>query len=123
MDEFDMPVCIGFKAKILNDQLCYEVDPNTFYKLKSNEYAMKKGLSFLVDFNEDRQVLYEKENVKKGDNLYGKFSQTKECEKLMVLYLNTIGKYERKYNVEIMNDSLKNVCQNHCSSKERENTI
>ena len=90
-DEFDLPVCKGFRDKILNDQLCYEVDPNEFNELKSSEDAMKKGLSFLVDFNEDRQVFYEKETVKKDDNLYEKFSQTINNEKLMI-YLDTIGK-------------------------------
>ena len=90
-DEFDFPVCISFRDKILNDQLCYEVDPNEFNKLKSSEDALKKGLSFLVDFNEDRQVSCEKETVKRENNLYGKFSQTINNEKLMV-YLNTIGK-------------------------------
>ena len=90
-DEFDLPVCKGFRDKILNDQLCYEVDPNEFNELKSSDDAMKKGLSFLVDFNEDRQVSYEKETMKREDNLYGKFSQTINNEKLMI-YLDTIGK-------------------------------
>merc|ERR1712235_198147 len=27
---FDVPVCDIFEATILNDQLCYEVDPNKF---------------------------------------------------------------------------------------------
>ena len=26
IDQFDVPVCNSFQAKILNDQLCYEVD-------------------------------------------------------------------------------------------------
>ena len=92
-DEFDFPVCKGFRDKILNDQLCYEVDPNEFNELKSRDDATKKGLSFLVDFNEDRQVFYEKETQKREDNLYGKFSQTMNMnnEKLMI-YLDTIGK-------------------------------
>ena len=90
-DAFDFPVCIGFRDKILNDQLCYEFDPNEFNELKSSDDAMKKGLSFLVDFNEDRQVSYEKETMKREDNLYGKFSQTINNEKLMI-YLDTIGK-------------------------------
>ena len=29
IDQFDIPVCTSFKATILNDQLCYEVDLNT----------------------------------------------------------------------------------------------
>ena len=90
-DQFEVPVCNSFQAKVLNDQLCYEIDPNEFNELKSSDNAMKKGLSFLVDFNEDRQVSYEKETAKKEDNLYGKFSRTINNEELMI-YLDTIGK-------------------------------
>ena len=35
LDQFDDPVCNSFHAKILNDQLCYEVDLNSFSN-KSN---------------------------------------------------------------------------------------
>ena len=28
IDKFSLPVCNSFKAKILNDQLCYELDVN-----------------------------------------------------------------------------------------------
>ena len=31
LDKFDVPVCNSFKAKILNDQLCYEIDVNEYY--------------------------------------------------------------------------------------------
>ena len=54
IDQFAVPVCNSFKAKILNDQLCYEVDPNRF----SNKVSVKdfnQGLEFYVDVNEDRQ--------------------------------------------------------------------
>ena len=30
LDLFDVPVCNSFQARILNDQLCYEVDLNPF---------------------------------------------------------------------------------------------
>ena len=30
IDKFDVPVCNSFQAKVLNDQLCYEVDLNRF---------------------------------------------------------------------------------------------
>ena len=28
IEEFDIPVCNSFQAKVLNDQLCYKVDLN-----------------------------------------------------------------------------------------------
>ena len=54
IDQFAVPVCNSFKAKVLNDQLCYEVDPDRF----SNRVPVKdfkQGLEFYVDVNEDRQ--------------------------------------------------------------------
>ena len=30
LDQFNDPVCNSFQAKVLNDQLCYEVDLNKF---------------------------------------------------------------------------------------------
>ena len=52
--QFNVPVCNSFQAKILNDQLCYEVDLNKFKNYFSAE-NLKKGFTFFVDNNEDRQ--------------------------------------------------------------------
>ena len=58
IDQFDVPVCNSFKATILNDQLCYEVDPNMYLNInwREAEEQIKLGLSFAVDLNEDRQI-------------------------------------------------------------------
>ena len=52
---FDAPVCNSFKAKILNERLCYEDIEKIFdkYVIKS---GLKVGLMFLLDYNEDRQM-------------------------------------------------------------------
>ena len=52
---FREPVCNSFQAKILNDQLCYEVDPNK-YKMNLNSYEIKQGLKLYIDTNNDRQT-------------------------------------------------------------------
>ena len=64
IEHFDVPVCNSFQAKVLNDQLCYEVDPNKYtYKdyLTANEFkqAIKQGLTLYIDTNDDRQTKYE----------------------------------------------------------------
>ena len=58
IDQFDVPVCSSFKATLLNDQLCYEVDPNMYLNInwREAEEQIKLGLSFAVDLNEDRQI-------------------------------------------------------------------
>ena len=50
-----LPVCDSFEAKYLNDQLCYEVDPNRFKNNVSSD-EFRQGLTFYVDTNEDRQT-------------------------------------------------------------------
>ena len=54
-DHFDVPVCDIFEAKILNDQHCYEVDPNKLRESVS-EKDFKQGITFYIDTNEDRQT-------------------------------------------------------------------
>ena len=55
IDKFDLPVCNSFRAKILNDQLCYEVDVNDFIEKSVLQKELKIGLMFMIDHNEDRQ--------------------------------------------------------------------
>ena len=54
IDQLDVPVCNSFKAKIVKDQLCYEVDPNNFkHNIALNG---ELSLSLFIDFNEDRET-------------------------------------------------------------------
>ena len=71
-EHFHVPVCNSFQAKILNDQLCYEVDPNKYKKGLSKE-ELKQGLKLYIDTNNDRQT-YPKDTD-------------------FMIYLDTMGKY------------------------------
>ena len=53
IDQFDVPVCNSFKAKIIRDQLCYQVDPNKY----KNKIDLKGdlSLSLFIHYNEDRE--------------------------------------------------------------------
>ena len=53
-----LPICSSFKAKVLNDQLCYEVDPNK-YKMNLNANELRQGLKLYIDTNNDRQTTSE----------------------------------------------------------------
>ena len=91
IEQFDVPVCNSFKAKILNDQLCYEVDPNKFMNSENIGIHLRTGLTFLVDYNEDRQVVDEDSNViKNAYNLIGKFEKSMDDRKMMI-FVSTIG--------------------------------
>ena len=91
VDGFNLPVCNSFKAKVLNDQLCYEVDPNKYMNktfLSAEEYnlSLRHGVTLYIDTNEDRQTT------------------SKNTE--FMIYINTLGRLEylirdylTKYNI------------------------
>ena len=75
IDQFDVPVCNSFRAKVLDDQLCYEVDPNRLRKNVSiNDF--NEGFKFYVDLNEDRQ-----------------YPTLKSPRNDFLMYLDTVGRY------------------------------
>ena len=52
--QIDVPVCYGFRPKIMRDQLCYTVDLNEMKK-KTNSKS-RVFFTFFIDFNEDREL-------------------------------------------------------------------
>ena len=54
IDQFDIPVCNIFRAKLYHDQFCYEADFNQF---KTDLGFLKEiSVSFFIHFNEDRML-------------------------------------------------------------------
>ena len=93
LDQFDDPVCNSFQAKILNDQLCYEVDLNKFSNKSNIAKELELGFCFLMDYNEDRQVNIQStsaEEIKRS----GMAANLVESDKNQhaFIYLDTIGK-------------------------------
>ena len=83
MDTFSYPVCKEFQAKILNDQLCYEVDPN--------EFSNAKELTFLLDYNLDRQIEFDElVEINANSSLYMTLVD-EEKRMSALIYLHTIG--------------------------------
>ena len=60
IDKFGIPVCNSFKAKVLNDQLCYEVDVKEVIDKQVLKKELDIGLMLLIDHNEDREVNVER---------------------------------------------------------------
>ena len=90
IDHFDVPVCNSFKAKILNDQLCYEVDLQKFSDVNNIHGELKLGFNFLLDYNEDRQVTLDQVIHKKSFSLANSFDESDRGHHAIV-YLDTIG--------------------------------
>ena len=55
---YDDYICSSFDPVVRNDQLCYQVDLEK-YKDKDNiEKQLDSGLVLILDYNEDRQIIY-----------------------------------------------------------------
>ena len=85
-----IPACNIFKPKNLYDQLCYETD---LQELKdSNIEIFKKqlemGLTFILDYNEERQTDFQHSTVKKTSAK----KLRSDNDKSVSLFLNTIGR-------------------------------
>ena len=46
----------------MNGQLCYEIDINEFIDKNTLQKELKIGLMFMIDHNEDRQLLFREES-------------------------------------------------------------
>ena len=92
IDQFKVPVCNSFKAKILNDQLCYKVDLNMFKDVNNVERELKLGFYFLMDYNEDRQVTFDKNTVENKDFDLASYIIESDQDDQAFIYLDTIGK-------------------------------
>ena len=90
IDQFEVPICNSFQAKILNDQLCYEVDLNKFSDENNIENELKLGFNFLMDYNEDRQVTFDQNISNKKFGLANNLAASDQDHHAFV-YLDTIG--------------------------------
>lgn len=90
-EKFSAHVCNSFKPKLMNDQVCFDIDPNKY--LQNGQNADNIVLYLLIDDNKDRQILDSKETqtvdqLKNEDFMPD--DDVKQTESLV--YLNTIGK-------------------------------
>ena len=63
IDQFDFPVCKSFKEKIVDNQLCYEVDPNLYGSKETTKNIQNFDLMLIIDYNEDRQLYLDDELI------------------------------------------------------------
>ena len=52
---FTFPLCSAFRKRIVGGTLCYQVNIHNFKK-SFTVSELSKGLTFLLDYNEDRQL-------------------------------------------------------------------
>ena len=93
IDQFDIPVCNSFEGKIINDQLCYEVDLNRFSNKDNIIEELKTGFAFIMDYNEDRQITFNQGSEKVIDKgLVSRIDGAERDSQHAFVYLSTIGK-------------------------------
>ena len=93
----ETPVCTAFKQKIVNDQVCYEIDVNRFKADVDWEESLQLGLSLVLDTNNEYDVsklLAEDGNIENNvvkDKL-NSYDNTELHDKFTI-YLKTISMY------------------------------
>ena len=91
---FDQPVCNSFEARIINDQVCYELDIQKYRNKDNIDKELKLGLTFILDYNKDRQVTYnEMPNIAddEDDTLVSSKVDSEKTENAVVS-IDTIGR-------------------------------
>ena len=90
IEQLSVPVCNSFKARVLNDQLCYEVDLNKIISRPLTTKDLKLGLALLIDENKERQ--YNLTNIVNGEVRDGDLSiAKKQNEDTFSIHISSIG--------------------------------
>ena len=93
-EQFNLHVCSCFETKMLNDQLCYEVNLDKFKSQRNLDNDLKLGFAFLMDYNEDRQVDLDDAGYDANtDGSYGSKIDGSNDDDNAFIYLNTIGNH------------------------------
>ena len=56
IENFSRPVCTAFKPKMLEGQMCYQLDLTDFKNKIFFAKGEENGLTFLMDYNEDKAI-------------------------------------------------------------------
>ena len=89
IDDFDVPVCNSFESVVHNGQLCYQVDLEKFKDEDTLERQLQFGLVIILDENEDRQFIANKNKL--TERLRDVFSSDQEDD--FQIHLTTLSKY------------------------------
>ena len=93
IDQFSFPICRSFKARVLRDQLCYELNPNEYIGQHKLQESLRVGITLVIDNNEDREVTeasYDKASTVLDNNILDVLFQ-KEKSRTSTIHIHTIG--------------------------------
>ena len=92
--KFSIPVCTSFENRILDEQLCYQIDVNRVINETTASGLQKGGLSLLVDANAEYDLtsLWSKTIEEEiFDDFTEEFFKAEESEMIMI-HIETISK-------------------------------
>ena len=89
--KFNVPVCNSFVPQIFHDQICYQIDLEDYRDNLNIETQLRKGLVFIMDYNEDRQVFDYHEETLLLSGLFDRIDET-IVDSDSVMFLSTLGK-------------------------------
>ena len=88
---FSIPVCSGFHPVLYLDQICFELDIKKVIGDHHDIDEIKFGLTLLLDYNEDRQVNYQIQQLQaREENPLEELLKLDDQEQA-IIYLNTKG--------------------------------
>ena len=94
-DRFNVPVCNKFQPIIFYDQLCYQVDVASFAgDMEDSKMKRLAGLTFWLDYNEEKQTGREKQTEQPASQAKGLSSHyfQAEDESKALIYIGTLGR-------------------------------
>lgn len=103
-NQFRFPICSGFKSKLVDEQICYEIDPNLMTSEKKKIKDFTTGLFLIIDENEDRQLSFSYRDLHVGHdhNSFNELMTTDKFDRSTIM-INTIGKFSITFQILIIN--------------------
>ena len=90
--EFVLPVCTSFTRTYIEGQLCYELEVNKFFNEPRTEQKLRRGLTLILNYNEDRNLVRIRGMEKKiKQNLVDNIVSFEESQEALI-YIKTISK-------------------------------
>ena len=94
IDNFRTPFCNIFTRRIVNKQLCFEVDLEEIRNKTYSSNDLSSGFAFFIDLNEDREINKSdgRNNVNGDHRSFVERIKGRQSE--VTIHLNTIGKQQ-----------------------------
>ena len=88
VENFTYPVCTHFEPTILYGQRCYRLNLDTV------EYTVRQGqeggVSFIMDYNEERNLRFSEDNIEKSNTLVGGAEVASDKSRKAMIYIETL---------------------------------